>query len=1255
MVPICIAQSGARDEKAVATHAHPIQCEQIIHRMQQAEPPRAIRSSPHKRDRESQDRQPEQAEHKTEPTPPQPVSLSLSPSTAASDSQSQTAAADAAIAAGPPIARSARHRSSHANKRARKDSVQHQRRFLDSIATLSSQLDGDDADDTKQHGEEAEPEAEAAAEQQRPTNESQSSNEAHADAAMMQLEHEEELPPLESPADVAFADHSTADASSAAAASAAASVSEIAAVPVLSAVAPAAPIPDATATAAASMSDDMPPLSRAHSLEFPPKDHAASSSALSHSVPSTPHKPPQSESTAASAASTPFAQLFEHMQILFVPGPELTAKRIQLLTLQVTRCAGRVVTMPASSAPGSGSGLSFLGSGAGSGASASSRPKPPRPTHVLFGGMNGDYDGRVAEVAEMMSVRTRSSAVFASVEWLCACLNKKRMVDLDPFRLGAAPAASAGMTRANSIAAGNGAISPIQPVPLAKRDIRYVMDTMDAQKKAAAAAASQQQLLDAASIQPYSQQPRSSSLPRDPHHLGSSLHASSRLPLSPLIEGSEEQSAVKREEGSSAAAAAAGRHGVGKHSPKRLNLTAPLPEDATTAALSLLASTYTQAVPSFTQTVPYDASRYLPLKEHGSYLNPDAVAPQSASWNLQRQGRNEPETAVVPSRAAPSLASFHPHPKAAQAGAWIDRNKSHLACQIFSSQHKNLNGHITSHLEQLESMNDAIGDKWRTYAYRKAVGIFKKLPTAIRTTADLDALRAQSIRGLGSKILDKVSEILSTGSLQKIAAMKSNDMITTMELFGKIHGVGASTAKQWYTWGLRTIEELKTDPRVVLNASQKVGLQFMKDKAVRIPRLEVQSILEYVRRIAERILPGITVICCGSFRRGAPTSGDVDLLFTHESFTTREMAGGAEDPDSVRQREGFLRKLLKVLHEPIVPGSAREAEERAWAIDKYQSLKEEQVRIKKELAAQQGGSADTPSPPAPVPATAAAASSSSASAASSSAASAPVARAFITGDLSTFEKLSSRHGSAYWMGFCSLPDFHPFHSGWNRRMDLKVYPASHFPFALLYFTGSDHFNRSMRFYAKKKLWTLSDHGLAPAIRVNGDKVWSGRSVYCQTEKDIFAALGLDWVPPEQRNVYQHFDLTEEEIRIIQHQTQRESKQHGEGAAAAAAAGGAAADSNGSMQTDEVEESHPALRPIAASSSPAASSSAAAAAASLPPHPLKAEVKLELSEYEQVLRARQQMARIHAEEAAILDQQLLALDPAWRAMQKNKEL
>jgi hypothetical protein len=235
---------------------------------------------------------------------------------------------------------------------------------------------------------------------------------------------------------------------------------------------------------------------------------------------------------------------------------------------------------------------------------------------------------------------------------------------------------------------------------------------------------------------------------------------------------------------------------------------------------------------------------------------------------------------------------------------------------------------------------------------------------------------------------------------------------------------------------------------------------------------------------------------------------------------------------------------------------------------------------------------------------------------------------------------------------------------------LCSYPAAHFPFALLYFTGSDHFNRSMRFYSRQRRWTLSDHGLCPALRVGREKVWSGRSVYCQTERDIFDALGLLYVPPEQRNVYQHFDQTEEELRV---ERSLRAHLHGGGSAAgsadafslgahAAAAGSSAtaAAAGGSTQADDEDDAslapnegvHPALRPAPQSATAAAAAAAAgvAAAASsanssqapllLPSgRPLKTEVGAELSEVEQVLRAQKQLQRIAEEEEEIVHNRL----------------
>lgn len=80
---------------------------------------------------------------------------------------------------------------------------------------------------------------------------------------------------------------------------------------------------------------------------------------------------------------------------------------------------------------------------------------------------------------------------------------------------------------------------------------------------------------------------------------------------------------------------------------------------------------------------------------------------------------------------------------------------------------------------------------------------------------------------------------------------------------------------------------------------------------------------------------------------------------------------------------------------------------------------------------------------------------------------------FLTDDLS-YPNFHSPDKMCNYMGICKLPnDIYPIH----RRIDIKFYPSNQYAFAILYFTGSDYFNRSFRLYAKKKGYFLSDHGL----------------------------------------------------------------------------------------------------------------------------------------------------------------------------------
>ncbi len=90
------------------------------------------------------------------------------------------------------------------------------------------------------------------------------------------------------------------------------------------------------------------------------------------------------------------------------------------------------------------------------------------------------------------------------------------------------------------------------------------------------------------------------------------------------------------------------------------------------------------------------------------------------------------------------------------------------------------------------------------------------------------------------------------------------------------------------------------------------------------------------------------------------------------------------------------------------------------------------------------------------------------------------------------------------MGICK------WKSGINRRIDIKVYKKDLYPFAILYFTGSAYFNRSMRLFARYLGFHLSDKELS--YRKNGVKI------LCKNEREIFEKLGIEYKEPCDRDI-----------------------------------------------------------------------------------------------------------------------------------------
>ncbi len=83
-----------------------------------------------------------------------------------------------------------------------------------------------------------------------------------------------------------------------------------------------------------------------------------------------------------------------------------------------------------------------------------------------------------------------------------------------------------------------------------------------------------------------------------------------------------------------------------------------------------------------------------------------------------------------------------------------------------------------------------------------------------------------------------------------------------------------------------------------------------------------------------------------------------------------------------------------------------------------------------------------------------------------------------------------------------------FHVDGGLQVDVRLLPEASYGAALQYFTGSKAHNVALRQRALKMGFTLNEWALA--------RLSDGSAVAAATEEEIYAALGMDWIPPEMR-------------------------------------------------------------------------------------------------------------------------------------------
>jgi DNA polymerase/3'-5' exonuclease PolX len=199
----------------------------------------------------------------------------------------------------------------------------------------------------------------------------------------------------------------------------------------------------------------------------------------------------------------------------------------------------------------------------------------------------------------------------------------------------------------------------------------------------------------------------------------------------------------------------------------------------------------------------------------------------------------------------------------------LDKTKIDLKISQESKQmiEGRLNEKFIDLMEKLSDIMLKQGEPFRARAYQKAQETIMSYPGDILSPNDL-----KGKPGIGETIMEKLNEYVQTGTLKILEREKSNPV----NILADVYGIGPKKSKELVDQGITSIAQLRENQQL-LNDVQKIGLEFYEDILKRIPRSEIE---EY-RTIFEKAMPNNGKMeIVGSYRRGAQTSGDIDVIIT---------------------------------------------------------------------------------------------------------------------------------------------------------------------------------------------------------------------------------------------------------------------------------------------------------------------------------------------------------------------------------------
>ncbi|KAJ7143532.1 hypothetical protein C8R43DRAFT_953973 [Mycena crocata] len=160
--------------------------------------------------------------------------------------------------------------------------------------------------------------------------------------------------------------------------------------------------------------------------------------------------------------------------------------------------------------------------------------------------------------------------------------------------------------------------------------------------------------------------------------------------------------------------------------------------------------------------------------------------------------------------------------------------------------------------------------------------------SAIRIISELDhplqsAAEAKALKGVGPGIFQRIQDFFESGHAPGVVDAKATEQLKRMRVaraeLEQITGIGPVKARELVAAGCMSLEQLRTPQYMaMLSNTQRIGVTYLRHLEDRVSRLEAEAVTQFIRDV----LPSkYEIIIGGSYRRGASTSSDNQLIILH--------------------------------------------------------------------------------------------------------------------------------------------------------------------------------------------------------------------------------------------------------------------------------------------------------------------------------------------------------------------------------------